>query len=90
MPDRFDLEQQIHQTWRITEDLHDLIEAFDNMSHDERYNYLIGLRAIYETKFEKLWSIFEKLVHTGQLGSNNKTSRTLDEVYDEVDRSTNV
>lgn len=85
MPDRFDLEQQILQTWRITEDLHDLLEKFDTMSHDERYNYLIGLQTIYDTKFEKLWSIFEELIHTGQLGSNNKNARTLDEAYDEVD-----
>jgi len=85
MPDRFDLEQQILQTWRITEDLHDLLEAFDTMSHDERYNYLIGLQTIYDTKFEKLWSIFEELIHTGQLGANNKNTRTLDEAYDEVD-----
>lgn len=85
MSDRFDLEQQILQTWRITEDLHDLLEAFDTMSHDERYNYLIGVQTIYDTKFEKLWSIFEDLVYTGQLGSNNKVTRTLDEAYDEVD-----
>lgn len=85
MPNRFDLEQQILQTWRITEDLHDLLEAFDTMSHDERYNYLIGLQTIYDTKFEKLWSIFEELIHTGQLDANTKTQRTLDEAYDEVD-----
>ena len=85
MPDRFDLEQQILQTWRITEDLHELLEVFDTMSHDERYNYLIGLQTIYDTKFEKLWSIFEELIHAGQLGSNNKNTRTLDEAYDEVD-----
>lgn len=85
MPDRFDLEQQILQTWRITEDLHELLEVFDTMSHDERYNYLIGLQTIYDTKFEKLWSIFEELIHTSQLGANTKTQRTLDEAYDEVD-----
>lgn len=87
MPDRFDLEQQILQTWRITEDLHDLLGKFDTMSHDERYNYLIGLQTIYDTKFEKLWSIFEELIRTGQLDSNTKTktTRTLDEAYDEVD-----
>lgn len=90
MADRFDLEQQIQQTWGIIEDIEDLLEVFDTLSHDERLNYLIGLQTIYNIKFEKLWSIFEELIHTGQLGTNNKTSRTLDEVYDEVDRPTNA
>jgi hypothetical protein len=80
MTDRFDLEQHILETWRITDDIKDLANNFESMSDDERSNYLIGLQAIYEVKFQKLWETFEKMVYSGQFIIS---SNTRDEAYDE-------
>ena len=51
--DRFDFEQQIMKCWNIIDELKEL------NSDSEHVKALI---LIYESKFEKLWSMFEDLV----------------------------
>ena len=66
--DRFDLEQQIMECWSITTDIENLRVALDsNMTEDEVDNYLLGLRAIYEVKFTKLFDTFGELIQTQQI-----------------------
>lgn len=60
--DRFDLEQDIMKCWNVTEDIDNFIAARDAMSEDEQLNYLIGLKQIYEIKFNNLWTAFESCV----------------------------
>lgn len=60
--DRFDLEQDIMKCWNVTEDIENFIGARDAMSEDEQLNYLIGLKQIYEIKFNNLWTAFESCV----------------------------
>lgn len=67
MSDRFDLEQQIMKCWSITEDIENLYYASETMTEDELQNYLLGLKAIYEVKFNKLWNTFEECTHTRQI-----------------------
>ena len=59
--DRFDFEQQIHKCWGITDDIDDLAEGiFENdLSIDQITNALLGLKQMYELKFNKLWDLFE-------------------------------
>jgi hypothetical protein len=59
--DRFDFEQQIMDCWRITDDIRDASEALleGDLNTEETSNILIGLRQLYELKFNKLWDMFE-------------------------------
>lgn len=61
---RFDLEQQILDCWRITDDLKQLTEAVGNqcLSEDQTLNILIGLYEIYNLKFDQAFTTFEKLI----------------------------
>lgn len=64
MATRFDLEQQIMNCWSVVDDIKALQELEDlrEVSEDEKQNYLLGLRTIYQAKFEKLFSIFETCI----------------------------
>ena len=52
MSDRFDLEQNIMQCWNVTDDIQLYLDMYDNMDEDQRMNYLIGLKQIYQMKSE--------------------------------------
>jgi hypothetical protein len=56
MPDRFDLEQAIHQCWQITNDIA-LLEDQGATTAD-----MVSLATVYDYKFGQLWEIFETLV----------------------------
>ena len=66
----FDLESQIMDCWQMTSDL-DLITMYfledsrfrdkiDPDTWDEIANKYLGLKEVYEVKFEKLWETFGK------------------------------
>jgi hypothetical protein len=53
--DRFDLEQQILDCWKITDDLR-LVAV-------QGEHAVEAVATLYELKFEQLWSTFESMVH---------------------------
>jgi hypothetical protein len=61
MSDRFDLEQEILECWKVTNDMQMFIDQNANI---EDLKILIDY---YECKFEKLWNTFEGLVKTRSL-----------------------
>ena len=63
MADRFDLEQQILECWKVIEDIELLYENLESMDDDERMNYLLGLQSMYKLKFNRVWTTFEQLVN---------------------------
>lgn len=65
--DRFDLEQEIMECWNVTKDIQNLYYASESMTEDQLLNYLLGLEAIYEVKFNKLWDTFEKCIRNKQI-----------------------
>ena len=65
--DRFDLEQDIMKCWNVCEDIQNFIDARDGLSEDDQLNYLIGLKTMYEVKFNNLWTTFENCIKTKQL-----------------------
>ena len=65
--DRFDLEQEIMECWNVTKDIQNLYYASESMTEDQLLNYLLGLEAIYEVKFNKLWNTFEQCVSNKKL-----------------------
>jgi hypothetical protein len=67
MSDLFDLEQNIMQCWNVTDDIQLYLDMYDNMDEDQRMNYLIGLKQMYQMKFERLWNGFETCVRNKQI-----------------------
>ena len=59
-----DLEDKILDCWKITDDLNTLFTAFDlkEMDEDEIQNVHLGLIALYNLKFERLFDTFEKVL----------------------------
>lgn len=62
----FDLEQQILACWTITSDIDTLIEGVleKDMDTDQIANVLIGLKQLYDLKFDKAFGTFEKVHKT--------------------------
>jgi hypothetical protein len=69
MTDRFDLEQQILDCWKITDDI-PMME-----SQDANVTDMTSLACVYEYKFKRLWETFEQMCAEGQF-SNKKTGET--------------
>ena len=67
MTDRFDLEQNIMQCWNVTDDIQLALDSWDNLDEDAKLNYLIGLKQMYQMKFERLWNGFEAVVRSKQI-----------------------
>ena len=60
MTNRFDLEQNIMQCWNVCEDIQLYLDMHEAMTEDQRLNYLVGLKQMYQLKFEKTWNTFEE------------------------------
>jgi len=65
MTNRFDLEQQILDCWRVTEDI--TLLAKQNASTDS----LNALSTYYEHKFNQLWSTFETMCAERQFNESS-------------------
>ena len=67
--DRFDLEQNIMRCWNVTEDIELLYENVmeSDMTTDDIANALLGMKQLYEMKFNKLWDNFETLIREKKL-----------------------
>lgn len=69
MTARFDLEQQIMQTWQIIDDLKLFREILDSGEFaelsaeftDKIDNYILGLITIYGYRFDRTFQTFEKV-----------------------------
>jgi hypothetical protein len=64
---RFDFEQQIMECWNVTTDIRVVSEylmdaPLEDNRQDKIANMLIGIEALYEAKFNKLFRSFEELV----------------------------
>ena len=64
MSDRYDLEQQIMACWNVTSDIETLFEGVveSDMTTDQIANILLGMKQLYELKFDKLFNTFEQLM----------------------------
>ena len=75
--DRFDLEQEIMNCWKVTNDI-DSVAHFvgqiniDAKDQDALLNMLLGMKQLYDVKFEILFETFEELIRAGELNANLK------------------
>ena len=72
---RFDLEEDISNLNQIGEDIETIIYAIgdsaNKYSEDQLLNMLIGIKQLHDTRYEKMWATFERLIKNGTI-SNNK------------------
>lgn len=63
---RFDLEEAMSQLYNMGDDidivLHSYMDARIRPTEDEMANMLIGIKALHNARYQKMWQIFEELV----------------------------
>ena len=61
MSARFDLEQDILSCWHVTDDIELLFDNIMNetLTKDQITNALLGMKELYQMKFEKCFKTFE-------------------------------
>ncbi len=67
---RFELEQDILNAWKITDDISMLYENIledEHIDKDTIANALLGLQTIYSMRFERMWNTFEDMVSNKEL-----------------------
>lgn len=69
MTDRFDLEQNIMKCWNVTDDIDTIYKNVmeKDLSTDDIANALLGLKTLYDMKFEELFDNFETLLREGKI-----------------------
>jgi hypothetical protein len=89
--DRFDFEQQIMECWNVTTDIKTVSEyvmdaPLERDRDDKIANMLIGIQALYEAKFDKLFRQFEVLIreHSKTLDAPEWTDEQLDRVAKDI------
>ena len=73
MSDRFDLEQQILEAWKVTDDIRTVLEHGSEEDMAENFQALARLTDI---RFEKLWYIFEQMCAGRQFVSHHTADDT--------------
>lgn len=85
----FDLEDKIMKCWSVTDDI-DLVadvvgeEYMAPETKDKLLNLLIGMREMYNIRFNNLFDTFENMVHNGQFRATRYefTEEELDSLED--------
>jgi hypothetical protein len=78
--DRFDLEQQILDCWKITDDI-PMLESQGANAAD-----MTSLACVYEYKFKRLWEIFEGMVNQRQFKSSEEFFESGKELARKLDK----
>jgi hypothetical protein len=89
--DRFDFEQQIMDCWKVTDEINTTAEGIieHDLTADQISNILIGLKELYELKFNKLWDCFEG-VHMGLVRENTMITGECNSLRQQLLEATDV
>ena len=73
--DRFDLEDAMSNLHQIGEDIEAIIYAIGDSpikhTEDQLLNMLIGMKQFHDTRYQKMWSVFEQLIKNGVISNKN-------------------
>lgn len=74
MSDRFDFEQQIMKCWNVTDDIDYIAQYVSNLHMDAKdqdkvMNMLLGLKDMYDVKFQYMFDTFERMIKDGQINT---------------------
>ena len=79
MSDRFDLEQQILEAWKVTDDIRTVL---DHGAEEDMVENFKALARLSDIRFEKLWYIFEQMCASRQFVSQQHTPEPTDSQSD--------
>jgi hypothetical protein len=80
-----DLEQEVLHCWQITQDLQLLAEEYEH--DDELCNRVLGIKHVYEMRFNKAWNTYEKVVEEYYAQKKRNEARDINFDEDEEDGS---
>lgn len=66
----YELEEKIMSCWGVTGDIDLLRRAMmdgPGLSADELDNFLLGVKMVYELRFQELFGVYEKMLREGNL-----------------------
>ena len=70
---RFDLEEAMSALYNLGDDidviLHSYMDAKIRPTEDDMANMLIGVKALHNARYQKMWQIFEDLITNGTISS---------------------
>jgi hypothetical protein len=71
MTNRFDLEEAMGEMLSTQNDIETLIYAIGDSpikhTEDELLNMLIGMKQLNQTRYQKMWNIFEELIKNNKI-----------------------
>ena len=66
---RFELEDAMSDVHQVGEDIETMIYAIGDSpikhTEDQLLNMLIGIKQLHETRYQKMWNVFEQLIKKG-------------------------
>jgi len=73
---RFELEDAMSDLHQIGEDIETIIYAIGDSpikhTEDQLLNMLIGMKQLHDTRYQKMWDIFEQLIKNGTIANEEK------------------
>ena len=73
---RFKLEDAMSDLHQIGEDIETIIYAIGDSpikhTEDQLLNMLIGMKQLHDTRYQKMWGIFEQLIKDGTISNKEK------------------
>ena len=73
---RFELEDAMSDLHQIGEDIETIIYAIGDCpikhTEDQLLNMLIGIKQLHDTRYQKMWNVFEQLIKKGIISNKEK------------------
>lgn len=72
---RFDLEDAMSNLHQVSEEIEIIVYAIGDSpikhTEDQLLNMLIGIKQLHDTRYQKMWNIFEQLIKNGTISNKN-------------------
>jgi hypothetical protein len=72
---RFELEDAMSDLYQIGQDIETIIYAIGDSpikhTEDELLNMLIGMKQMHNTRYQKMWNVFDQLIKNGTIANKN-------------------
>tara|TARA_B110000483_G_C17963778_1_gene453121 strand:- start:255 stop:485 length:231 start_codon:yes stop_codon:yes gene_type:complete len=72
---RFELEDAMSNLHQIGEDIDTIIYAIGDCpikhTEDQLLNMLIGIKQLHDTRYQKMWDVFEQLIKEGIISNKS-------------------
>jgi hypothetical protein len=73
---RFELEDAMSDLHQIGQDIETIIYAIGDSpikhTEDQLLNMLIGMKQMHDTRYQKMWNVFERLIKNGTIANKDK------------------